>query len=107
MQTVELLKAAQAALAALETPGDLTEEEKGHVIEDLDNAIRGFNPGHLFAEYIAGDGLVRWRHSDGRTGTDLVTPGQPREIALASWINVACTIDRDATVEFHIRYPWE
>jgi hypothetical protein len=36
----ELLQAAKAALAALETPDDLTAEELGWVIEDLDMAIR-------------------------------------------------------------------
>jgi hypothetical protein len=34
-----LIAAAKAALAALETPGDLTDEERGHVIDDLDAAL--------------------------------------------------------------------
>lgn len=35
-----LIEAAKAALHALETPGDFTEEERQHVIEDLDLALR-------------------------------------------------------------------
>ena len=39
-QAKELLKAAKTALSALETPGDLTEDEMFWVIEDLGIAIR-------------------------------------------------------------------
>lgn len=38
--TSQLVKAARAALAALETPGDLTPEELGYVIEDLDRVLQ-------------------------------------------------------------------
>ena len=37
----KLQEAARAALAALETPGDLTPEEIQWVIEDLDSALQG------------------------------------------------------------------
>ncbi len=36
----ELVRAAKAALSALETPDDLTKEEMGYVIEDLAHALR-------------------------------------------------------------------
>jgi hypothetical protein len=36
----ELISAAKAALSALETPGDLTEQEKSWVIQDLEYALR-------------------------------------------------------------------
>lgn len=39
-EQMTLLTAAKAALAALETPGDLTPTELSHVIDDLDFAIR-------------------------------------------------------------------
>ena len=37
-----LVKAAEAALSALETPGDLTTDEFRNVIEDLDYALRPY-----------------------------------------------------------------
>jgi len=37
----ELVKAAKAALHALETPGDFRQEEIGYVIEDLAHALQG------------------------------------------------------------------
>jgi hypothetical protein len=40
----QLLEASKAALSALETPGDLTEEEVGYVIEDLTEAIELGDP---------------------------------------------------------------
>ena len=37
----ELVRMAKMALAALETPGDLTSDELGYVIKDLDHVLRG------------------------------------------------------------------
>jgi hypothetical protein len=40
----DLLNSARRALSCLETPGDLTEDERRYVIEDLTEALAPYEP---------------------------------------------------------------